>query len=108
MRLNNKGLSFVEVMMATMVLAILMASLFVVYQTAANMSYLALHKLAAVCWAQSALERTKSDHTTAGVTFTDPQGTNIIRNGKGGTITGPTTTNLPGLRQLSVTIGWTE
>ncbi|MDD5747274.1 MAG: hypothetical protein PHO30_08445 [Candidatus Omnitrophica bacterium] len=107
--LDNKGLSFVEVMMATMVLAIIMACLFVVYQAASNMASLALHKLAATAWAESQIELRKSDYSTLGWSITDP-GTSVITGLHSGAFSWAIddSTTYPGLRWWQIFVTWTE
>jgi hypothetical protein len=106
-RLNHKGLSFVEVIMATMVLSIILAGLFAVYRSAGDMTSLALHKLVALSWAHSAFEREKSGFTLLGWAINDPQVTNILIDEKIGTIA-TAWTNYPGMRKFTATVRWTE
>ncbi|MFH2137829.1 MAG: hypothetical protein ABII88_04920 [Candidatus Omnitrophota bacterium] len=55
--LNCKGLSFVEVVMATLILTAVLAGLFRIYSNANNMLKFAYHKAVSLTWAQGELER---------------------------------------------------
>ncbi|MCP4648989.1 MAG: hypothetical protein GY853_02750 [PVC group bacterium] len=57
--LNCKGLSFVEVIVSTLILASVLAAFFLVYSNASNMLSLAYHRAAALYWAQAEVERLK-------------------------------------------------
>lgn len=54
--LNRKGLSMVEVVIASVIVAVLLAGLYAVFINAKNLTVLSLHKMEAMVWAQSLLE----------------------------------------------------
>jgi len=53
---NYKGLSLVEVVIASLIVSVLLAGLYAVFINAKNLVVLSLHKMEAMVWAQSMLE----------------------------------------------------
>jgi Tfp pilus assembly protein PilV len=105
-RLNNKGLSLVEVVMSALLLTLVLAALFATYRNANNLISLSRSKLIALTWAQSLLEGQMADFHGA---YTDPALPNWLSVEKAGTATVIPPAALGNTMQhLKVTINWTE
>ncbi len=109
-RLNNKGLSLVEVVMSALIVAVLMAGLYSVYVSAKNMTALALHKAVALHWAASRIEAQKTGMTDP---YTDPSDNNILFHEKkkpSGGVVAPAIvdTNYGPMIRRSATVTWKE
>jgi len=115
--LNRKGLSFVEAVVSTLVLTLIMAAFFGLHIFARDTLALAHHKIIAMYWAQAQIDARRADifgHVPAAA-FIDPSDTTClgVTNpiGKGGTRVGANVVNFSGdpvLQQVAVQIVWTE
>jgi Tfp pilus assembly protein PilV len=105
-RLNNKGLSLVEVVMAALLISVVLAALFATFRNANNLIGLSKSKLVALNWAQSVIENERADFRGA---YTNPATPNWLTVSKGA---GPPAINRPNrgadMQEVIVTITWTE
>lgn len=103
--LNNKGLSFVEVIMSALAVGIILAGLYAAYSSANNMVSLAFHKAAALVWAESIIENQK--HGFSG-SITDPGTPNYLTQNKTGSSNMVTTTYSSVMSRYTAEITWIE
>jgi hypothetical protein len=105
-RLNNKGLSLVEVVMSALLLTLVLAALFATYRNANNLIGVSRNKLIALTWAQSLLEGQMADFRGA---YTNPASPNWLSVEKAGTpaVAAPAALGNH-MQHLKVTINWTE
>jgi len=110
--MNNKGLSLVEVIMAALLVAVMVSGLFAVVISANNMTMLSKHKLGALTWAQSELEKERARIRGSLAAGNDPTIPNMLQTDKtsgGGASAVPTITPYAaGMYRLSVNVTWTE
>ena len=121
--LNRKGVSFVEVVVATLVLSLIMVAFIFVRRLAQDTLAVAHHKLVAGYWAQARVEAARADIVTNDhwgaqgwdrTLFTDPSdnNANIVDATKNGTLANEVDTYSIGGRtvyqQTAVLITWTE
>ena len=114
--MNRKGLSFVEAVVSTLVLTLIMAAFFGLHIFARDTLALAHHKIIAMYWAQARIDAERADlfgHVTAG--FDDPSDLTFLGVadplGKGGErrVEPSSVFNANGaLRQVAVQIIWNE
>ncbi|MBU1044659.1 MAG: hypothetical protein KJ915_09730 [Candidatus Omnitrophica bacterium] len=111
--LNKKGLSLVEVVLSALLLTVVVAALLATYRNASNLMGLARNKLIALNWAESIIERERSDCRNA---YIDPADTAANRNYliDEKAALAPVITRINHgapqvhLQEIKVTINWTE
>ncbi len=108
--LNNKGLSYIEIVISALVFSTVFVACYVVHNSSRNMLALGHHKLVALFWAQSGIEANR-----AGIV--PPVVANVLSTQKGGisTITsedrggsGIIGVEDQGWRKVAVEVSWTE
>ncbi len=107
-RLNKKGFSLVEVVMAALLLTVVLAGLFASYRNANNLISLARSKLLALTWAQSLIEIDRADFHGAGYVNPTNWAAEALIIEKGG-LSAVATANLGlAMQSMKVTITWVE
>ena len=109
--MNRKGLSFVEVVVSTLVLVLIMAAFFGLAILAKNTITLAHHKIIAMYWAQARIEAQRADIMPPRVAYDDPSEMRFLQTEKSAVRDENTTANFNAdalLRQVAIQVRWTE
>ncbi len=107
--LNNKGLTLVEVIVSSLIIAVVLAGIYASFINAKNMVALAYHQAAALAWAESGIEENNNGIAAAGMSVTYPEsGANLSTVKSGAQLNVNTQAYGRGIDRLTSVVTWTE